>query len=46
MVKNRIVMNEEDKNLLSNPSLMPHEILVRAHKFYPKNFVSSQGYDP
>lgn len=44
MANDRIIMDDEEKRLLSSPEVMPREIEVEGKKYYPKKFVSSKGF--
>ena len=43
MAQEKIIMDEETKELLSNSEIMPREIEVKGQKYYLKQFISSKG---
>lgn len=44
MDKQRIVMDEETKKLLSDPTIMPNELQIKGKKYYLKEFISFKGF--
>ena len=44
IANDRIIMDDEEKRLLSSPEVMPSEVEVEGKKYYPKKFVSSKGF--
>ena len=44
MTQTRITMDEKTKQLLSSRETIPSEIELRGRKYYPKEFVSSEGH--
>lgn len=44
MTPQRIIMDEEIKKLLSSDEIANREIILKGHKYYPKEFKSSKGF--
>jgi serine/threonine protein kinase len=43
MTGNRIQMDEETKNFLKSPEVIPDYIEIRGRKYFPQEFISSEG---
>jgi hypothetical protein len=43
-MKERIVMDDKVKQLLSSSEVIPEVIILQGHKYFPKQFITSEGY--